>query len=144
MAPVRLAVMDIDSVLAAPLAGRVIGSLDGDFVVAEWKDEGGTSRERAIAPLHRHLSADEAWYVLEGALGVRLGDEEVECPAGGCVIAPAGTPHSYWNATPGRTRYLLVMAPDTYRLIQGIHELAPESSLDDVRELFRRHDSELL
>jgi mannose-6-phosphate isomerase-like protein (cupin superfamily) len=138
------AVMDIDSMLAAPLAGRVVGAVDGDFVIAEWKDEGVTSRERAIAPLHLHRTADEAWYVLEGALGVRLGDEEVECPAGGCVVAPAGTPHSYWNATGGRTRYLLVMTPDTRRLIQELHELPSGRTLDDIRALFRRHDSELL
>jgi len=136
--------MDVDAALAAPLAGRVLGSMDGDFVIAEWKDEGETSRERAIAPLHRHLSADEGFYVLEGSLGLRLGDEEVECPAGGCAIARAGVPHSYWNATTGRTRYLLVMTPGTYRMIQELHRLPAERTLDDVRELFRKHDSELL
>lgn len=130
--------------LAAPLSGRVLGAEDGDFVIAEWKDEGVSSRERTIAPLHLHRSADEAWYVLEGALGVQLGDEVVECPAGGCVVAPAGTPHSYWNAGPGRTRYLLVMTPGVHRLIRELHELPPERTLDDVRALFRRHDSELL
>lgn len=136
--------MDIDGIMAAPLAGRVLGAEDGDFVIAEWKDDGETSRERAIAPPHRHRSADEAWYVLEGALGIRLGDEELECPAGGCVVAPAGTTHSYWNATAGRTRYLVVMSPDTCRLIRELHELPPGRTLDDVAALFRRHDSELL
>jgi hypothetical protein len=37
--------------------------------VEEWRDQGETSRERPIAPLHLHRSEDEAWYVLEGALG---------------------------------------------------------------------------
>ena len=130
--------------MIALLAGQVIGSPDGDFVVAEWKDDGRSSRERAIAPLHRHRSADEAWYVLEGALGFRLDDEEVECPAGGCVVARAGTAHTYWNATSGLTRYLLVMAPAIHRLIQELHQLPPERTYADVAALFERHDSELL
>ena len=136
--------MDGDNLTAVPLAGRAVGVAAGDFVIAEWKDEGETSRERAIAPLHRHRSADEAFYVLEGALGIRLGDEEVECPAGGCVVVRAGTPHSYWNATAGRTRYLIVMTPDTHRLIQELHAPAAERTLDDIRRIFLQHDSELL
>jgi mannose-6-phosphate isomerase-like protein (cupin superfamily) len=136
--------MDVVSVLAVPLAGRVVGSMDGDFVIAEWRDEGETSRERAIAPLHRHRSVDEAWYVLEGALGIRLGNEELEVPTGGCAVALAGTPHSYWNAISGRTRYVLVMKPDTYALIRELHELPPERMFKDIVALFDRHDSELL
>jgi mannose-6-phosphate isomerase-like protein (cupin superfamily) len=80
-----------------PLAGLTIGRKDGTFLVAEWVDEGETSRERPIAPLHLHRSEDEAWYVLEGRLGFRVGEDEVEAGAGGCVIAAAGAPHTYWN-----------------------------------------------
>ena len=40
-------------------------------LVAEWVDEGETSRDRPIAPLHLHRSEDEAWFVLEGRLGFR-------------------------------------------------------------------------
>jgi mannose-6-phosphate isomerase-like protein (cupin superfamily) len=68
-----------------PLAGLTIGRKDGTFLVAEWVDEGETSRERPIAPLHLHRSEDEAWYVLEGRLGFRVGEDEVEAGAGGCV-----------------------------------------------------------
>lgn len=136
--------MDGDSLTAIPLAGRVAGEAEGDFMIAEWKDEGETSPERAIAPLHRHRSADEAWYVLEGALGIRLGDEVVECPAGGCVIARAGTPHAYWNATQGRTRYLIVMTPEIRRMIQELHEPAEDRTLDDIKAIFEKYDSELL
>jgi mannose-6-phosphate isomerase-like protein (cupin superfamily) len=138
--------MDIESAILAPLAGRVLGAGEegADFVIAEWKDDGETSRDRPVAPLHRHRSADEAWYVLEGALGIRLGHEEMEVPAGGAALARAGTPHSYWNATAGLTRYLLVMRADTYRLIREVHELPAERSFDDIVRLFEAHDSELL
>jgi mannose-6-phosphate isomerase-like protein (cupin superfamily) len=130
-------------VIAEQLAGGTIGRADGSFVVAEWADRGETSRERPIAPLHLHRSEDEAWYVLEGRLGFRVGDEEVEAGSGGAVLVPARVAHSYWNAGPDRARYLLVMGPQTARLIEAIHAMDP---FDPARlpELFREHDSELL
>jgi mannose-6-phosphate isomerase-like protein (cupin superfamily) len=130
-------------VLEETLAGRTIGTQDGTFVVAEWADRGETSRERPIAPPHLHRSEDEAWYVLEGRLGLRVADEEVEAGQGGAVMVPAGVSHSYWNAGTGPARYLLVMGPQTARLVAAIHALDP---FDPARlpELFREHDSELL
>ena len=39
----------------------------------------------------------------------RLGDEEVEAPAGGAVMATRGTVHTYWNPRPEPARYVLFM-----------------------------------
>ena len=111
--------------------------------VEEWEDGGGTSRDRPIAPLHLHRSEDEAWYVLEGALGFLVGEHEIETTAGRAVIVPAGTPHSYWNATEGRTRYVIVLGPRTAALIAAIHALEP-SEHERLPVLFAAHDSELL
>ncbi|HZQ63906.1 MAG TPA: cupin domain-containing protein [Gaiellaceae bacterium] len=129
--------------IAERLAGRTIGGVDGTFVVAEWADRGDTSRERPIAPLHLHRSEDEAWYILEGRLGFRAGDDELEAGPGGAVLVPAGLSHTYWNAGGGPARYLLVMGPQTARLIEAIHAMDP---FDPARlpDLFREHDSELL
>ena len=126
-----------------PLAGRSVGRVDGTFVLAEWVDEGETSRERPIAPLHLHRSEDEAWYVLEGKLGFRAGDEELDAGPGGAVVVPAGMAHAYWNAGDARARYLIVMGPRTSSLVEAIHAMNP---FDPARlpALFREHDSELL
>jgi mannose-6-phosphate isomerase-like protein (cupin superfamily) len=105
-------------IIAPPLAGRVLGTAGNNFAIAEWQDVGGpTEPPRFIAPLHLHHSDDEAWYVLEGVLRVRRGDEIVEACAGAGVIVPRGTPHTYWNAGSGRLRYLLLMTANTYALI---------------------------
>jgi mannose-6-phosphate isomerase-like protein (cupin superfamily) len=112
-------------------------------LVDEWRDDGGTSRDRPIAPLHLHRAEDEAWYVLEGALGFRVGDGEVEADAGQAVIVPAGTPHSYWNATDGLTRYVIVMEPRTAALVAAIHAMDPFDR-SRLPALFEEHDSELL
>ena len=131
-------------VIIPPLAGRVLGSGSGDFVVAEWQDPGGPpDPPRYIAPLHLHRSDDEAWYVLEGTLRVRMGNSEVDLPAGSGVLVPRGTAHTYWNPRAERVRYLLIMTPTIYRLIQEIHATRDRSPVH-MRALFDRFDSELL
>jgi mannose-6-phosphate isomerase-like protein (cupin superfamily) len=130
--------------MAPPLAGNVLVSNDAQFVIAEWRDPGGLfEKPRLIAPVHIHHSDDEAWYVLEGVLRVRRGDEEVEAHAGAGVLVKRGTPHTYWNPGPGPLRYLLVMTANIYRLIQEIHAM-PERSVPALETVFRRYDSEFL
>ena len=122
---------------APPLLGETIGGTD--FTIAEWVDDGETSAERPVAPLHVHDRDDEAWYVLEGTLGFTRGDATVIAPAGSAVLMPAGVPHTYWNAGSTRARYLLVMTPRIAGLIEALHQ-----PFDDVHELFRRYDSQLV
>jgi mannose-6-phosphate isomerase-like protein (cupin superfamily) len=111
--------------IAPPLAGKVLGSSESDFVIAEWRDPGGPAGERRlIAPLHLHHADDEAWYVLEGSLTVLVGKEEVEARAGSGVLVPRGTAHTYWNPAAEPVRYLLIMTPNIHRLIQAIHTMA--------------------
>jgi uncharacterized cupin superfamily protein len=126
--------------LAASLAGNVLAG--PSLVLAEWRDPGGEpDPPRYIAPLHTHNSDDEAWYVLEGALRFRLGDEEVEAHAGGAVIAAAGTPHTYWNPRPEPARYLLVMTARIAALIDALHAPGETRGMDEV---FRAYDSTLI
>jgi len=131
-------------IVAPPLAGNVLGSEENDFVVAEWRDPGTPAGPpRLIAPLHLHRKDDEAWYILEGTLRVRVGNEEVEVRAGSGVLVPRGTPHTYWNPSPEPARYLLVMSANVYRLIQAIHAMK-ERTPAALRAVFQKHDSELL
>ena len=109
------------------------------FVVADWTDP-GTHPGRPIAGLHLHRSDDEAWIVLEGRLGFRVGDEQREVPAGESILVTRGTPHSYWNAVAEPTHYLLVMTPRIHRLIESLHS----GERGDFARIFEEHDSELL
>ena len=47
----------------------------------------------AEPPLHVHHDDDEAFYVLEGALTVRVGDEKFAAGPGGFVYCPRDVPH---------------------------------------------------
>src|SRR5260370_37456307 len=110
--------------IAPALAGRVIGSTNDAFVIAEWRDPGGPpGPPRLIAPPHLHRSDDEAWDVLEGVLRVKVGNEDVELGPGSGVLVPRGTPHTYCNPGPNRVRYLLIMTSNIFQLIQHIHAM---------------------
>jgi mannose-6-phosphate isomerase-like protein (cupin superfamily) len=109
------------------------------FVVADWSDP-GTHPLRPIAGLHVHHSDDEAWIVLEGELGFRVGEQERTVRAGESLLVEHGTPHSYWNPASAPARYLLVMTPRIHRLIGALHS----GARDDFAAIFAEHDSELL
>ena len=127
---------------ARQLAESPLGSPATTFVVVEWGDDGETSRDRPIAPLHRHLAEEEAWIVLEGRLGFRVGADEFEAGPGEAVLAPRGAAHTYWNATREPARYLLVMGPETAALVAELHR--PDLERSTLPALFRAHSSELL
>lgn len=132
--------MPSDENVLASLAGMELGGAGSDFVIVEWTDSGESEWEW-IAPLHVHRADDEAWYVLEGVLRFRLGDEAFEVGPRGAVMAPKGTPHAYGNARRGElARYLLVMTPRIRGLVQAVHEPGAR----DYADIFRAYDSELL
>jgi quercetin dioxygenase-like cupin family protein len=62
-------------------------------------------------PLHTHAVEDESWYVLEGDLRFRLGDEERDAPQGAYVFVPRGTPHAFQNAGDTPARILVTFTP---------------------------------
>ena len=131
---------DARPVIKRPLAGDVLDpGGERAFVIAEWADD-GSHPGMPIAPPHRHLDEDEAWYVLEGRLIVRLGDDEIEAPAGAAVFGPRGVAHTYANPDPRPCRYLIVMQPKTAALIDALHAGAGV----DPAELFAAHDAELV
>lgn len=61
-------------------------------------------------PLHVHDRDDECFYVLDGVLSVRCGDELFKAAAGSFVFLPRGRPHRFWAAGPA-ARLLLIAIP---------------------------------
>lgn len=132
------------TIVASPLAGNTLRSSANNFVIAEWRDAGGPAGERRlIAPPHVHHHDDEAWYVLEGALCIQMGEKVVETRAGSGLLVPRGTVHAYWNPGPGPTRYLLIMTANIHQLIQDIHAMQ-ERTPAALAAVFSKHDSELV
>jgi quercetin dioxygenase-like cupin family protein len=63
------------------------------------------------APLHTHTHEDEYSYVLEGEVGVQIGDEVLYAGPGELVVKPRGIPHAFWNRTDAPARVLEVISP---------------------------------
>lgn len=135
--------MTVPEVTAITLAEGALAPPGSGLVLAEWVAQGGTGDTPLYqAPLHAHAE-DEAWYVLDGVLRIRVGDDETEIGAGGAVIVPGGTAHTYWNPRPQPARYVLVMGARTYALIQAIHRTEDRSPAA-MRQLFEQYGATLL
>jgi quercetin dioxygenase-like cupin family protein len=79
----------------------------GSFAVVEHPLEVGT----LAAPMHTHSQEDEYSYVLEGMVGVRLGDDEYVAGPGSYIVKPRGVPHTFWNAGDMPARLIEIISP---------------------------------
>lgn len=76
--------------------------------------------------LVRHNITDEAFYVLEGVLTIKINDKTSEYPAGSYILVPRGTPHAQGNFGKVPVRLLLTFTPSGF-----------EQSFKDRVELFK-------
>src|SRR4051794_23712093 len=76
------------SVVEHPLAPRALGS-----------------------PMHTHQREDEYSIVLEGTVGVQIGDEVRQAEPGSVIVKPRGVPHAFWNPTDRPARLLEIVSP---------------------------------
>jgi quercetin dioxygenase-like cupin family protein len=97
--------------------------------------------------LHCHARTLDSFYVLEGTLTIRLGeDEEFEAGPGWYGAMPPGTVHSFANRTDGPVRALNLMAPGGFE--QYLKEMAaatPPGEQPDpavMAEIALHHDFE--
>lgn len=63
------------------------------------------------APMHTHQHEDEYTYVLEGEIGVQVGDEVRVAHPGDLIFKPRHVPHAFWNAGDAPARALEIISP---------------------------------
>ena len=68
----------------------------------------------AAAPAHVHDHTDEAVYVIEGQLGLEVGEQRFEARAGSFAFLPRGIPHRYLPREPGDVRVLWMLTPSGF------------------------------
>ena len=107
---------------------RVIGAQEGRFVDlagvgvrfllgADVTGGGCSLVEHPIAPrtlgspVHTHTREDEWSFVLEGHVGLLVGDKLIEARPGDLVLKPRGVPHAFWNDTDAPARFLEIISP---------------------------------
>jgi quercetin dioxygenase-like cupin family protein len=72
-------------------------------------------KPRALgSPLHTHTREDEYSFVLEGSVGVQIGETEMIATTGTLVVKPRGLVHAFWNAGDGPARLLELISPSGF------------------------------
>jgi quercetin dioxygenase-like cupin family protein len=88
------------------------------------------------SPVHTHRHEDEWSFVLEGEVGVQLGDEVRTARAGDLVLKPRGVPHAFWNAGDARARLLEVITPGGFeRYFERLGEILAVDGPPDLQAL---------
>ena len=98
------------------------------------------------APVHTHRNEDEYSYVLEGRIGVQLGETVLEASAGELVFKPRGVPHAFWNAGDEPARLLELISPAGFEgYFRELAPLlaAPEPDRGAIGEVVQRYELEI-
>jgi mannose-6-phosphate isomerase-like protein (cupin superfamily) len=66
------------------------------------------------APMHVHEHEDEYSYVLEGRVGVQVGEEVRVAGPGELVFKPRGVWHAFWNPGDEPARLLEIISPGRF------------------------------
>jgi mannose-6-phosphate isomerase-like protein (cupin superfamily) len=101
-------------------------------------------------PLHIHEELDDTWFIIEGQMVVRCGDEESHVAAGDWVSLPRGVPHSFVVVGDGDARILMVHDNPSFRdFVRDVGVPAEERvvpaapvfpPLDDLARIAASHD----
>src|SRR5882757_7150123 len=80
------------------------------FKVKSDHADGVSCTEWVAAPgfdtgLHVHERLEETWYILDGQLEFRLGEETVDASAGACVFVPPQVPHAFANRSQAPAKF---------------------------------------
>ena len=82
-------------------------------------------------PPHIHREEDETFYLLEGHIEFRLGEETITAGPGDFVNIPRGTVHSFHNAGAETARMVLTFTPaGIERFFEETLEPAPNDAVD--------------
>jgi mannose-6-phosphate isomerase-like protein (cupin superfamily) len=88
------------------------------------------------SPVHTHHREDEWSYVLEGEIGVQLGDDVVRAGPGDLVLKPRGVPHAFWNPGDVPARLLEVITPAGFEgYFERIGELLSAPGAPDLEAI---------
>jgi mannose-6-phosphate isomerase-like protein (cupin superfamily) len=94
-------------------------------------------------PPHHHERLHDMFYVLDGALKMRLGDQTCLIEAGGFVCVPPGVTHTFSNPTTAPVRFLNFNTPagwEHYMRELGQAAQAQPLTTAAIGQIASRHD----
>jgi mannose-6-phosphate isomerase-like protein (cupin superfamily) len=144
----------MDAVIHRPGEGEHVGGATGVTIKATGADTAGSFYlgEAVIAPgfpgppPHVHERLHDMFYVLEGALALRLGEETVELGPGSFVCVPPGVVHTFSNPFEEAVRLLNFNTPagwEDYMRDLGALTAKGTPSAHEIAEVASRYDFRL-
>jgi len=126
----------------------VVGKVSGEETGGAYSMVEHPLEPRVLAgPPHTHENEDEVSFVIEGEVGVMVGEEEFVAGPGAYVIKPRGVPHAFWNAGPERARILEIIFPAGFeRYFEDLAEVLSSTppggppDLGRISEVAARYD----
>ena len=95
---------------------------------------------RHLIPGHVHERTDVWIYVLDGAVGVRVGDDGVTGAPGAYLLKPRGVPHAMWNPGDEPNRFIEILTPgDGDLFFREAGALPPDVSREEFEAMSARH-----
>ena len=92
-------------------------SVRGHLLKAAKEDTGGAYSLIEVnvtgggPPQHIHKAEEEAFYVLEGEVNIKIGDRTIRGTVGSFVLIPRGTVHTFWNVGSTPAKLLVIFSP---------------------------------
>ena len=90
--------------------------------------------EGASPPAHVHAALDDSFYVLDGRMLIRCGDDVWEAGSGSWVQFPAGVPHTF-RVLGGPARILMVHADDSF--LAAVRQIGRPATGTEIAEITR-------
>jgi mannose-6-phosphate isomerase-like protein (cupin superfamily) len=100
-------------------------STNGNLTLIESRTTGG-------APLHVHTREDEYFYIVEGTIKGRIGEETFEAGSRSFVFLPRNVPHE-WDVVSGEVTLLMLTIPaglDTF--LAEYHVVSTKQARDEI------------
>jgi mannose-6-phosphate isomerase-like protein (cupin superfamily) len=101
--------------------------------------------EKGGPPYHFHYNQDEWFYILDGEIVFKIGDDIFTAKAGDSVFAPRQIPHTFTKRSEEHARMLVIYQPagtiEEFYLQAGQVE---NGTLRDFEKLYRHHGMEIV
>ena len=88
--------------------------------------------------LHKHIRAEEFYFVLEGTGRIRVGDETLTVPRYGGVLVGPDQLRQVFNDTDAEVLWLIIGAPEELEFLQG-----SKSNSEDLKRIYPSDPTQL-
>jgi mannose-6-phosphate isomerase-like protein (cupin superfamily) len=99
-------------------------------------------------PQHIHHAEEEAVYVLDGEINVKVGEDTIRAAKGSFVLVARGTVHTFWNAGPTPARLLVIVSPPGYEHmfdeVVGDRGVDPVTFVERVTAVAHKYNLEIV